>query len=298
MRVHRPAPVAVGRQAQQAPHVGQRFGRTVQVAQADHAVDAEHAEEPRIVELPAALQPFLDVAERLVIVAELDQLVRQVAVQHHVEALAAAGAGLAQRLVHVGEGLLRFAQLRIAAGDGGEQQAAPVALEDAQPLVAQRQHALQCGGKGALAPVAARQADLCQQLAGAVRLQRKAALRRLQIGDGLLRRAVHRVEAARQPGPALRRDVRRSALSRPARRWRCRPAITNTQPPGCARRSDDDGRSGLLPDTCGPLSASRRDRASHLGEDATLDAPPPPPRSADDADDAAGAATGSGPPDD
>jgi hypothetical protein len=68
---------------------------------------------------------------------------RQVAVQHHVEAGVLAGAGLAQRPVHVGEGLLRLAEFRITACDGVQQHAAFVVLQDAQAFVAQRQHALQ-----------------------------------------------------------------------------------------------------------------------------------------------------------
>ena len=204
VRVHRPAPVLVGRQSQQPAHVGQGLGRAAQLGQADDAVDAEHAEQARVVQPRAAFQAFVQVAQGLVVVAQLDQLVRQVAVQHHVEALALAGTGLAQRLVHVGEGLLRFAQLRVAAGDGGQQHAELVVLEDAQAFVSQRQHALERGAELAVAPAAARQADFGQQLAGAAVHVCKAALRFVELVHRLLRRGIpDEVKAAGQPGPTL-----------------------------------------------------------------------------------------------
>jgi len=64
------------------------------------------------------------VAQRLVAVAQLQQLVREVAVQHRLVAVAARGGGVAQRLVHVGEGAVALAQRRVAAGDGVQQHAA------------------------------------------------------------------------------------------------------------------------------------------------------------------------------
>ncbi len=173
VRIHRAAAVLVGRQLQHALHVGQRLGRALQVGQADHAVDAEHAEQACVVQGLAARQTFLQVAQGLVVVTQLDQLMRQVAIQHDIETMALGGAGLAQRLVHVGKGLLRLAQLGVTPRDGVQQHAELLAPEDAQALVAQRQHARQRGAEFAVAPGAARQPDLGQRWPEGSRTTRK-----------------------------------------------------------------------------------------------------------------------------
>ena len=227
VRIHRAAAMAVGRQLQQPPHVGQRFGRAVQVAQADDAVDAQHAEQPCVVQPRAARQPLFQVAERLVIVAELDELVCEIGIEHHVEAMTARGAGLAQRLVHVGESLLRVAELGVAAGDGAEQHAEFVVLQDAKPLFAQQQHAFERSAVVAFAPGAAPLADGGQQQARALAGGVEAGLRRIQLGPRVLRgRVPDQVEAAGQPGPSLRHRRRPGAarVRRPRPRRRCRPA--------------------------------------------------------------------------
>ena len=51
----------------------------------------QHAQQARVAEGAAALDALVEVAQRLVIVAELQQLVRQIAVQHDVEAVAVRG---------------------------------------------------------------------------------------------------------------------------------------------------------------------------------------------------------------
>ena len=198
------APTFVGRQLQQAVHVGHGLLRAIEAGQADHAVDQQHAHQALVAQLSAAREAFLDVAHGLVVVAELDQLVRQVAVQHHLEAVAACGPRLVQRLVHVGEGLLRLAERRVAAGDHVQQHAQLITPEHAQPFGAQGQHALQRFAVLGLAPQAAGDAHLGQQVAGAVVGDGEAALRGRQFARGLLRRGVpDEMQPAHQACPAL-----------------------------------------------------------------------------------------------
>jgi hypothetical protein len=82
---------------------------------------------------------LIDVTQRLLAIADLQQLVRQIAVQHDVEAVPMLRARAAQRLVHVGKRLLRPAVRGIAAGDRVDKDATQLRMQDAQPLVPQRQ---------------------------------------------------------------------------------------------------------------------------------------------------------------
>jgi hypothetical protein len=254
VRRDRAAAVGVGRHREQRGDVGQGLLGPAELGQADDAVDAQHAQQARVVELAAAQQPFLDVAQCLLVVADLHQLVRQVAVQHGVEAAPAARAGVAQRLVHVGEGLRRVAVGRVAAGDGVEQHAALLVAEHAQALVAQGQHLRQRVGEAALAPHRARECGTREDRAGTVAGEVEAALGLAQLGRRLgSGGVVQAVQPEREPGPALGVQVERrdrgggGAFGRRARRG----GVDMEQVPGPARGTQGGRRPGTARRACG-----------------------------------------------
>ena len=200
------ASVLVDRGLAHPSHVGRRLGRAAQIGQADHAVDEQGAHQARVVQALAACDALVDVAQRFFVVAELQQLVRQIAVQHGVEAVATGRVHLAQRLVHVGERALGVARHRIAARDGIEQQAALLVLEHAQALVAQGQHRRERLAEAAAAPQGTGHARSGEDVTGTVADGVEAGLGVVERGDGLARRGeVQQVKAPRErgPGPGL-----------------------------------------------------------------------------------------------
>jgi hypothetical protein len=202
------APGGVGGQRGNAAHVVQHLGGATQIGVHDDAVDPQDARQAQVLRGVEARQSGFDVLQRGVVVAQLHQLVREIAVQHRVVAVAACRRRVAQRLVHVGEGLLGLVARRVAAGNRVQQQAALLVAQHGQALVAQGQHEAQRLVVAAGAPQAARDAGLRQQAAGAVAQALEHRLRGAQLGHGLARpREVDQVKAARQPRPAFSRRI-------------------------------------------------------------------------------------------
>ena len=264
------APGRAGRHGQHRGDVGQRLRCAAQFGQADHAVDQQHAEQPRVLQPRTAGQALLDMLQAVLVIADLQQLVREVAVQHRVEAVAARRAGVAQRLEHVREGLRRLAQRRVAAGDGVEQHAALVVAQHAHALVAQRQHRGKRLAHAAFAPHRARQRGAGQQVAGAVAAALEALQGMLQLAPGLGHGAeVELVVAQRDARPAFGDDVAAAhrgiegALGEAARLRR----IDVQQVPGAARLAQRRRRKRARGRHAAhyPLAKSLRDRISAPG---------------------------------
>ncbi len=204
MRRQRAASAGIGGHGDDALDVGQHFGGAADFGQDDDAIDPQHAGQPWVLGVVETRQAGLDMLQGLVVVAELHQLMREVAMQHRVVAMAACRRRIAQRLVHVGEGLLGFVARRIAARDRVQQQAALIVAQHGQAFVAQRQHKLQRFVVAALAPQAARQAGLRQDAARPIAQALEDLLRSTQLGRGNPRpREVDQMEAPCQPRPAL-----------------------------------------------------------------------------------------------
>ncbi len=121
VRRQRATPAGVGGQRGHAAHVVQDFGGATHVGVHDDAVDPQDAGQARVLRVVETRQSGLDMLECGVLVAQLHQLVREVAVQHRVVAVAARWRRVAQRLIHVGKRLLGFVARGVAAGDGVEQ---------------------------------------------------------------------------------------------------------------------------------------------------------------------------------
>ena len=249
---HRAATRRAGGQAAHLQHVEHRFLRAVEFGQADDAVDQQHTEQPWVVQLAAARDALVEIAQRLVVVADLLQLVREIAMQHRIEAAPVRGARVAQRLVHVGKGLLRAPLSRIAAGDGVEQHAALLVLQHLQALFAQRQHLLERRSELAFAPQAARQPGAGQDVAGAIVQRLELLLRQGEFGRGLGRRAeVQQVVADGQPRPGLTGYVvvGNSRLQRLARQLDRARGVLVKQLPRLAGQAQPFRRSRRCPQT-------------------------------------------------
>jgi len=155
-----------------------------------------------------ALQPALDLAQRLVQITQLQQLVRKIGVQGDVVAQAALGAGLAQGLGHAGHGLFRFPARRMAAGQGVQVDGELLVTQGAQGLVAQGVQQVGRALHLTLAPQRARQAGHGQQLGVAFLQLNEAAARGAQLrrcGGGAGKRQT--VKTAHQLRPGLAQVV-------------------------------------------------------------------------------------------
>jgi hypothetical protein len=208
VRRQRAAAAGVGGQRGDAAHVDQHLGGAAHVGVHDDAVDPQDARQARVLGVVEACEAGFDVLQRRVVVAQLQQLVREVAVKHRVIAVAACRRRVAQRLVHVGEGLLGLVARRVAAGNRVQQQAALLVAQHRHALVAQGEHEAQRLVVAAGAPQAARDAGLREDAAGAVAQALEHRLRGAQLGHRFARaREVDQVKAARQPRPAFGRCV-------------------------------------------------------------------------------------------
>ena len=76
-----PRPVGPVGRLRTCRHVEHRLLRAVELGQADDAVDQQHGQQPWVAQLAAARNALVEIAQRLVVVADLLQLVGQIAVQ-------------------------------------------------------------------------------------------------------------------------------------------------------------------------------------------------------------------------
>jgi hypothetical protein len=200
-----PATLFVGRDGAHLVHVGQGFTGAAEFGQRDHAVDQQGRQQPGVGQPPATLQALVDLHQRGLGIAQLHQLVAQVAVQRHFETRRPGGRRVAQRRVHVGEGLVGLARHRVAAGNGIEQHASLLMAQQLQAFVAQLHQAAVGLRQPTLAPPGPGDPGLGQDGAGAVARLLAGLARLLQLADGVCRRGqVQRIEAQHQlrPGTA------------------------------------------------------------------------------------------------
>ena len=218
-RHHRAGFHAVGarrlaEQVRQARHLVHRLVRPVKVGQAQHPVQQQHPEQVLVRHAPAALDAFVDVLQRLVVVAELQQFVGEIAEQDDIEAVSARGVRFPQGLVEVRKRLGRIAAGRMATRDDVQHHAALFGVQHLHALVAQGHHAAERLQHLALAPVAARLAHLRHDFAAAIAAGAEAALGGFQFDQRLRRGVVAKpVVPQRQARPPFGLDV--SAGQRP-----------------------------------------------------------------------------------
>ena len=200
----------VGGHGQHLLDVGQGFSSTAQIGQDDDAVDQQRTAQKAVARALAARQALAGVAQRLFAVAQLGQLIGQVAVQHGIETVAAPRAGIAQGLVHVSDGLLGLAQRRVATGDGVEQCSALMVAQHAQALVAQRQQQVHRCPVLAAAQQRARQAHGGQDAASPVAQRVEPHTCALQLIGRLGQRAeTLQVKAPHRARPGLGQGISR-----------------------------------------------------------------------------------------